>query len=299
MSPLALLLVVASATQGPRPLDSRPPAPGQPAAIVSGLAGGGGRVTVKGRERPLQLFAWLPAGARLRAAAGGNITLAYWNGRRYELGGEAEAAVEGTGLAVVRGPVRELSPVSPLPRIAAIQGRRMRSRGGATRIREGEVEGLYPSQGAVVLADATVLRFEGVSGASTYALEVQDDEGRAAFRASTSLTAVTVPPGVLVSGRRYVWTVRSTGVPPASGTAAFTTLPAREAEARAALQAASRTAGDTAALALMAGIDRDLGLWHEAREGLQAALAQAPADVELAQALRDLEGLLDLRSARP
>jgi hypothetical protein len=283
MTPILLALALA-ATPAPGP------GPGESLAIVTSLGGSGGVVVTQGKARPVRLFAWLFRGAVLRTEPQGSLTVALWDGRRYALGEGAEVSVGSAGLEVRKGDVQSLPPVSPLPRIGAIRERRgVRSRGGSARIRDGEVTGLYPADGAVALADATVLRFSPVEGAAAYALEVQDETGRVLHGITTPATEVNIPRGVLAAGRSYYWTVRSTGGRVASGGAAFTTLAAPQAEMRAALHAAARSVGDLSALSLAAAVDRELGLREEARLALRALVERAPGDEALRQAAAELE----------
>ena len=59
--------------------------------------------------------------------------------------------------------------------------------------------------------------------------------------------------------------------------------------ARAVLEESLEAGGDASSLALLAEIDRSLGLLVEAREKFRAAVARAPGDVALRQALDRLE----------
>jgi hypothetical protein len=63
--------------------------------------------------------------------------------------------------------------------------------------------------------------------------------------------------------------------PLAIGQADFETLPAEEAKAREALRKAVEKAGD-ASLALLAEVDRNLGLWIDRRDEMRVAVREAP-----------------------
>ena len=75
----------------------------------------------------------------------------------------------------------------------------------------------------------------------------------------------------------------------ARAVAEFVTLEEKPARARATLKASLDAAGDAPSLALLAEIDRGLGLLAEARDGFRAALARAPGDSGLREALEALE----------
>jgi len=161
---------------------------------------------------------------------------------------------------------------------------------GAIRIRAERIAGLYPRGGAATLAGATTLRFEPVAGGGKYQVEVQDRQGSVVF--STETTVPVVNPGrVLEPGVRYDWTVRTLERvgPVATGQADFVTLTAEEARKREALRKAVEAAGDGATLALLAEVDRRLGLLIEARDELQVAVRESPGDSALAEALATLE----------
>src|SRR5262245_17336500 len=171
---------------------------------------------------------------------------------------------------------------------------------GAVRIRAERIAGLYPRHGTATLAGATVLRFAPVQGAAKYRIEVQDRHGTLVFAAETADSPVRLPPGALQPGRRYDWTVRTLerAGPVAQGDESFATLPAQQAAAREALRQALEKEGSAGALALLAEIDRSLGLLAEAHEELRAAAQASPGDTRLAAELAELERQLsdDLNS---
>jgi hypothetical protein len=62
------------------------------------------------------------------------------------------------------------------------------------------------------------------------------------------------------------------------GESEFATLPAHEIERRALFKSAAESRGDAETLALLAEVDRRLGLLLEARNEFQQALAKSSAD---------------------
>jgi hypothetical protein len=148
---------------------------------------------------------------------------------------------------------------------------------------------LYPSGGASVIADETVLRFTAPPGARR--VEVEDSAGARVFESSIETDAVPVPVGVLKPGAPYRWRLKlvlPTGVS-VQAEAGFSTLAAQDVTSRAALKKAAQSAGDAAALALLGEIDRGLGLLWEARDEFRAAVAKSPGDPALGAALADVE----------
>jgi hypothetical protein len=152
-----------------------------------------------------------------------------------------------------------------------------------------------------MLADATVLRFAPVADASRYGVVLEAADGTALFDTETRSSSVSVPPGVLQPGARYYWRVRTLDRigQVATSTAAFVTLDAENARARAMLDAALRDGADASSLALLAEIDRTLGLLEEALARFQAAVARAPENVAIRQALARLERQLGANDGSP
>jgi hypothetical protein len=107
----------------------------------------------------------------------------------------------------------------------------------------------------------------------------------------TQSPAVTISPGVLKPGSKYYWRVRTLdrSGQVARGSAEFLTLAADIAAARATLERSLGAVGDISSLALLAEIDRSLGLLVEAREKFRAAVADAPEDAALRHALDRVE----------
>lgn len=261
------------------------------AAIVAAISGPASvRVGVEA-PRALRAYEWLSPGAQLEVPAGSRVTLAFADGSRSELTGPASARLGASGLASSSGSVRALGRVPPLPRVNPIAGDTRPSRAGAVRIRGTRIAGLYPRGGWASLAEETTLRFTPVSGASQYRVEVEDESGKSVFAAETGADVVAVSRGVLKPGERYYWRVKTLDRAGAAarGEAEFTTLSAENAALRLGLRKSAALGDDAASLALLAGIDRGLGLLLEARDGFRRALAAAPDDAALRQALQDLE----------
>ncbi len=264
----------------------------EPIAIVYSLTGKASFAAPHAGPRSVRLFDRLPAGTALEAGPRSRLELAFENGLRYELGARSWARLGPRDLASRSGLVRPLKTTPPLPGLSSIAARdRPGRRSGAVRIRSESIAGLYPHRGAMALANEAILRFQPVAAAPRYRIEVQDDQGRAVFATETAEAAVSLPAGILQPGLRYRWrvsTVERAG-PVARGEAELVTLPRSTAEAREALRQAAETADGGALLALLAEVDRGLGLLAEAREELRAALRESPADAALAAAFAELD----------
>ncbi len=264
----------------------------EPVALVYWLRGEATLTVPSEERRPLRLFDRLPAGATVEAGPGSRLALAFANGRRYELGERSRATLGPENLSLRSGPVRSLPPVPPLPRLLPIaEEERPGLHAGAVRIRAERIAGLYPHRGASALADASSLHFEPVEGAGKYGIEVHDRQGNVIFAAETTASSMNIPAGLLRPGVRYDWTVRTIERvgPVIKGEAGFVTLPRQTAEAREALRKAVEASGDGASLALLAEVDRSLGMLLEARDELRGALRNSPGDAMLAAELAELE----------
>jgi hypothetical protein len=271
-------------------------------AIVTGLAG---RATVRapgGEAREVRLFDWVPTGATVETATGSSLTLAFANGSRHELGASASVTLGSSGLARSSGPVKALTPIPPLPQIAPLASdAHPGARAAAVRIRGKRITGLYPRGEVSALPDETQLRFAPVPGAASYRVEVEDESGVVVFQAEVESPGVRVSPGVLKPGARYFWmvrTLRGSGSP-ARGEAEFATLRAEVIESRAKLRHALEKPDEAASLALLAEVDRELGLLAEAHDAFRAALDRTPDDAALRNALRQLEATLAESPSEP
>jgi hypothetical protein len=287
-----LLFVLAALTAAP--------APPAPAAIVYALTGEASQAASGQPRHAVRLFDRLAAGARLEVAPGARLALAFESGNRWELGGGARITLGATGFKAHSGDVRALPSVPPLPRLAAIRKHDHAGPRGAVRIRAERIAGLYPRCGAATLAGATVLRFEPVDGGGKYRVEVVDRQGKAVFTEETATAEVNIPEGRLKPGRRYHWTVRTIDRvgPVARGDAGFVTLSAKIAEAREELRKAVESAGDGASLALLAEVDRSLGLLAEALKELRLDLGRTQMDPALREALAEIEARLEHEDER-
>jgi len=257
-----------------------------PIAIVSQLEGSAHVTAAPAPRTSLALFDWIPRGATIELAPASKAVIAFANGKRWELGERAKVTIDENGVTSSTGTVRQLASLPPMPAIAPVASNGTQ-RAAATRIRGSKIEQLYPNESAVTLADETTLRFAPDGGASRYRIEIENESGDTVFHAETESTSVAISPGILKPGARYYWKVRTLDKigSTARGEAEFATLAADKAESRAALKKALLAGGDAPSLALLAEIDRNLGLLHEAETGLQAALAQSPNDAALRIAL--------------
>jgi len=268
----------------------------EPVAIVYQLTGEAQRVEPGRSREPVRLFDRLPAGTTLELAPGSRLALAFVTGKRYEIYGKARAALGKGDLGARSGGVRSLPSVPPLPRLAPIaEDDHPGPSAGAVRIRSERIEGLYPHCGTAVLAGETTLRFQLVTGAGKYRIEVRDRQDHVIFETETTDSVVHLPAEVLEPGLRYRWTVSTVERvgPVARGEADLVTLRQNTAEAREALRKSVEAAGDDDSLALLAGVDQSLGLLAEAREELRTALLKSPGDTALAEALAALERRLE------
>lgn len=245
----------------------------EPVVIVYSVAGEASLDVPGMANRPLRLFDRLLAGTKVKVGPDSRVALAFVNGRRYELGERSGVRLGPKDLASRSGSVRALPRVPPLPRLAPIAPEdRPGGRSGAVRVRAERIGGLYPRLGAAVLPGETFLRFQPVTGAGRYRIEVQDAQGRTVFRTDAESPPVRVPAETLRPGLIYRWTVRTLNRPGAvaSGEAEFVTL--SEGAARAREKAREILAAERpGSLLLMAEIDRRLGLWLQAREELRTA----------------------------
>ncbi len=245
------------------PLHAKSP---RPVAIVYALAGEVSLAAPDATPRPMRLFDRLPAGTALKVGTKSRLALAFLNGIRYELGGGSSVTIGAKDLASRKGPVRPLPRVPPLPDLAPIAAAdRPGPRAGAVRIRSEEIEKLSPGEGAVTIADATVLRFQAADNAIRYEVEIENTRGNVIFRTVTELPAVSIPAGALAPGSRYHWAVKALDRPGPviRGEADFITLPRKADEARERLRKAVEATGDKDLKALLAAVDHNLGLASE------------------------------------
>ena len=264
---------------------------GEPrAALISELAGTASvRQKPSGASSPVERFSALADGAILEVGRESRAVLVLARGKRFMLDAQARARVHADRLESTSGQIDELPRLPALPQLVALDANAPKALGGV-RLRSSSVSGLSPSNGSA-LASMTTLRFTPVSGAGTYRVEIEDEKGSVIFGVETTSAAVPVPPDVLKAGADYYWTVRTLDRPGAQarGSAEFVTLRSDEARAREDLKRRLHQDGDAASLALLAAIDRQLGLHPEALDGFRAALALAPHDEALREAISELE----------
>lgn len=277
-----------------------PSASDEAAALVVSATGQLIVAGASGRDsRPLRVFDWIPAGAIVRSGAQSGAVLALASGRRYDVGSDTSVRVDPESLEVLAGRCREQGRVAPLPRLAALSAAaRPGTRAGALRIRGRRIRDLYPAGEAAVPAEAAALRFSPLPGIARYTVEIDDEAGESVFRGETVDPVIAVPPGTLKPGARYQWLVRGASAQgPARGEAEFATLEANAAAARARLRTSLEGAEDAASLALLAEVDRGLGLLREARDTFARALEASPGDQALREAVERVEA--QLRDLQP
>ncbi|PYR74959.1 MAG: hypothetical protein DMF86_16760 [Acidobacteria bacterium] len=259
-----------------------------PAALVASLTGRAS-LAVDAARRPLRAYDWVPAGAGIVVASSSAVELILIDGRRFRLGAGARIRLASNDLVVVHPPVSALGSVPPLPDLAPIAAGAPRQ-SAAVRIRGGVATALYPCERARALADSVELRFEPPPAARRFDVRVRAADGTEAFFVSTDQPRVRVPPGTLQAGVEYLWSVRPAGAAiEAERRASFETLDATGAARRAALRDRMMHEGS---LHLLAVIDQRLGLFAEAVDDLDSALAHAPRDPSAAHALAAARGAL-------
>ena len=281
-----------------RPAWTQEPASTPIAALISELSGTASITsTPAAGTNNARRFDAIDVGATLETGPESRAVIVLAGGRRFALGPKARATIAAKHLAAASGPITELPPLPPMPRIVALDESRPKGPPGGVRLRAGAITGLRPFH-TVTLAERTTLRFTPVSGASKYAVEIEDDSGRRIFAVESTTPEVVVPVRVLEPGTSYYWTVRTLDKfgGAARGTSEFRTLSADEAQVRQALRRALTADDSGSNLALLAEIDRRLGLDQEALDGFRAALARQPDDLDIQRAVRRLETLLETAS---
>jgi hypothetical protein len=250
-------------------------------ALVEALKG---TVTIN-KTNPVSAFEWLPDGAVLKTGLKSSATVILLNGHRFELGPSARAIIGATHLSATAGPIRELDPVPPIPKIAPLSIATGTAAGTAFR-GAGKIRGLCPREGMVALAGPVTLSFQKVDGAAAYQVIVQDAEGNSIADEHTRSTEITIP---LQPSRHYSWRIRALGAAGviAENQAGFVTLSTEQIQARKAFADGIRTLPN--GLALLAEVDLASGLVREAIDGFQAALKLKPNDPALSRGLHRAE----------
>ncbi len=287
MSRITILTLSTLLLATPRLSVAAPPA--APVAIIYGLTGNAFHTDPGQPRRAARLLDRLPAGATLEVGPGSRLDLAFSTGLRWRLGSGARGVLGTEDLASHVGAVRRLLKVPLLPPLAPISNDEHAGlSAGAVIIRGEGITGLYPQGVAKALAGSTVLRFKPLGGVEKYRVEIQDRQGAAVVSLETAEPLVKIPAETLRPGTAYHWTVCTVDRPgpAAKGEADFTTLDAESARRRDNLQSSVKHPED---IALLAGVDRQLGLLAEAREELASALQADPENPALRAALADLD----------
>jgi hypothetical protein len=263
----------------------------EPVAAV--LASIEGKVTVSSPDgrapRGAQVFDWLKAGTSIETGAGARALVVLANGKRYQLEEHSRATVRDGILRGPAGKIRPLPGLTEMPRLAATSD--AGSSAAAVRIRGPKLRNCYPSPNAAILSTQAILSFAPVTEIKSYLAEVQDDAGNVIHHAELSAPAVMLPSGLLKPGRRYYWEVQgvvAAGEAPRCE-AEFTILAVEDEIRRAAFKAGVDKSGDGDSLALLAEIDRRLGLFREAREEFASALNRSSEPEAIRSALRQID----------
>jgi hypothetical protein len=277
------------------------PAFGKPAAVVASLTGDASAFSPSARAAAaIHALDWLDAGVRIEVHPKSTLRLIMVSGRAYELGEGAKATLSADTLTAFNSQVRELKSLPPIPRVPAI-ATTAADVPGATAIRGGSrVKNLYPHHAAAI-ASHVKLRFESLPDASSYTVTLEDDEGNALLRVSTPATSVEVPADALKPASHYSWRVRAFGDSGVlgEGGAQFVTLSTDDIDRRAAFRsalsiddAATRPEDAVMRLALIAGVDQQIGLLSEACDEFQTALGLRPSDPVVQRALAGAQAAL-------
>jgi hypothetical protein len=267
-------------------------------AVVASLSGEANAVSSEARTSVvIHALDWLDAGVRIEVHAKSTMRLILLNGRVYELGAGAKGTVGKDALTAFNPQVRELNRLPPIPQIAALP-KNAPDTPGAAPIRGGSVvKGLYPHL-VPAIASHVKLSFVPVPDVSNYTVILEDEEGNILLRVTTSVTTVDVPADALKPGSRYSWRVRAFGAPGVlgEGSAQFVTMSKDELDRRTAFAGAINVEDDAMRLALVAGVDQQIGLLADACDEFETALRLRPSDPTLERALA--KGKAALAAAR-
>lgn len=270
----------------PAPLLAAAPAP---VAVVYSLSGTGAAMLAPGAKEPkkLELFAWLLEGTALAAPVNGSVLVSFQSGARYELGPKSRATLRANDLVTTSGDVKALASVPPFPRIDPVA-----SGQGAqpALLRDSFGDETFPLA-ARVLAETAMLEWPAVAGATRYRVTIDAEDGRNIYQTETTTNTLRIPSSLLEAGARYTWRV---GATPKTGMvtrgdAVLQVLPADVASARSTFQASLRKEGGSDALALMAEVDRSLGLTVEANQEMREAIALLPKEKRFVSPLGQIQ----------
>jgi hypothetical protein len=238
----------------------------------------------------IDLFDWIKIGTIVETDSEAKLILAFSSGDRYEIGEKSKITIGQNEFTSKTGSIKELKPVPVMPQIASIsQGSRPGSRLGGIRLRGSKriISGLYPSEGATVLADNAILTFEPLEGVEKYRIEIEDEWGNNIFSLETGSPKVFASPGVLKPGANYYWQVRTLekDEPSTVSYAAFVTVSEEYERVRNAFKTQVEQSKDVANLLLLAQLEMALGLRKEACETLETALGLFPDNSEIKNAI--------------
>lgn len=269
------------------------PSPAPLVALISELSG---TATIRspsgGPPVAAKRFDALSSGMSMEMGPTSRAVVILSNGDRFEFGANARATFTATGLASSSGPIETLPRLPALPKLASLDESGPKGPPGSVRVRGERIPGLRPFGTVMLGARSLTLSFTPVSGASRYLVEVENADAQRIARGETTRPEFVVPAGVLAPGGKYYWTVQTLDKVggAARGAGQFKILSSEDARARAALHA-SLTSPSSESVALLAEIDRRLGLYAEALAGFRAALAGAPRDPAILQAIHSIEEL--------
>ena len=261
--------------------------PEEKVAIVCFLDGKAWISETNGNEHSeIDLFDWIKIGASIRTNHESSMILAFSNGDRYKLGEKTKATVGQNGFESYIGSVKQLTPVPIMPQIVSIsQKTRPGRKLGGIRIRglKKSISGLYPNNGATVLADEAVITFEPIEGVERYMVEIKDEWGHRIFSVETGSHRVAILPGTLRPGADFYLSVLTLekGKSSVVSEAIFATVREEDAWARNAFKTQVSQSGDMANLLLLARVDMALGLRKEACETLKAVLSLFPSNLKI------------------
>ena len=238
----------------------------------------------------INLFDWIKIGTVIQTELEAKVVIAFSTGDRYELRGKTKATVGQEGFISSSGTLNKLESVPVMPQIAAIsQEASPGSRLGGIRLRgpKGSISKFYPSKGTTLLAEEAVFTFEPIYGVKKYKVEIKDEYGNKIFSVETRSTKIATYPSVLKSGANYSWKVwiLEKREPSILAEAVFSTVSEENTRARNAFKAQAYQSKDGIKLLLLAQLDMALGLWKEACETLNDALALFPDNEEIKSAM--------------
>jgi len=285
----ALIALLGTAELYAQPRSARPSAAA--ASAVAMIARASGDITVESRAgvRVAVRFERMADGDVIRTERGAEAMLVFRTGARVRLGEASRARIDGEQAIRLDGTLETLPPVPPVPLVAPVSGAGTTIT--AVRIRAGGLTLVSPVDDAATLAGSTVLEFAAAE-TDAYDVEVEGPDAAVVHRVRTLETRVIVPDGPLRPGTAYRWRVTArmaTGFN-LSGEGRFHTLASDAADAREKLRQ-GLPAGEADALALLAEVDRTLGLMEEALAGFRAARTAGAVDPIVAARIAELERL--------